>query len=85
MVEAIVTDNKRILPCSVYLEGEVGQYYEAEGLCVGVPVKLGNCGVEEIIKIPMIEEERQMWKRSVESVRKNIALVEELLNARNTV
>ena len=85
MVEAIVTDNKRILPCSVYLEGEVGQYYEAEGLCVGVPVKLGNCGVEEIIKIPMIEEEHQMWKRSVESVRKNIALVEELLNARNTV
>ncbi|MFN4013229.1 MAG: malate dehydrogenase [Aquificaceae bacterium] len=85
MVEAIVTDNKRILPCSVYLDGDVGKYYGAEGLCVGVPVKLGNCGVEEIIKIPMIEEERQMWERSVESVRKNIALVEELLNARNTL
>ncbi len=85
MVEAIVTDNKRILPCSVYLDGEEGEYYEAKGLCVGVPVKLGNSGVEEIIKIPMIEEERQMWKKSVESVRKNIALVEELLNARNTL
>ncbi|MCS7307160.1 MAG: malate dehydrogenase [Aquificaceae bacterium] len=85
MVEAIVTDNKRILPCSVYLEGDVGKYYEADGLCVGVPVKLGNNGVEEIIKIPMIEEEREMWKRSVASVRKNIGLVEELLNARSSL
>ncbi|MFN7064853.1 MAG: malate dehydrogenase [Aquificaceae bacterium] len=85
MVEAIVTDNKRILPCSVYLDGEVGEYYEAQGLCVGVPVKLGNYGVEEIIKIPMIEEDRQMWKRSVESVRKNLGFMEELLNARSTL
>jgi len=85
MVEAIVTDNKRILPCSVYLEGEEGKYYEAEGLCVGVPVKLGNCGVEEVIKIPMIEEEREMWRRSVESVRKNIKLVEDMLNARSAL
>ncbi|MCS6956831.1 MAG: malate dehydrogenase [Aquificaceae bacterium] len=85
MVEAIVTDNKRILPCSVYLDGEVAEYYEAEGLCVGVPVKLGNNGVEEIIKIPMIEEEREMWKRSVASVKKNIAIVEELINARSSL
>ncbi|RMH81192.1 MAG: malate dehydrogenase [Acidobacteria bacterium] len=85
MIEAIVTDNKRIMPCSVYLEGDVGEYYEAPGLCVGVPVKLGNCGMEEVIKIPMIEEERDMWRRSVNSVRKNIALVEEMLNARSTL
>jgi malate dehydrogenase len=85
MIEAIVTDNKRIMPCSVYLEGDVGEYYEASGLCVGVPVKLGNCGMEEVIKIPMIEEERDMWRRSVNSVRKNIALVEEMLNARSTL
>ncbi len=85
MVEAIATNNKRILPCSVYLDGDVGEYYEAHGLCVGVPVKLGNNGVEEVIKIPMIEEEREMWRRSVESVRKNLKIVEELLNARSAV
>ncbi|MCS7262519.1 MAG: malate dehydrogenase [Aquificaceae bacterium] len=85
MVEAIVTDNKRILPCSVYLDGEVAQYYEAQGLCAGVPVKLGNDGVEEVIKLPMTEEERHMWRRSVESLRKNLSTVEELLNARSSL
>ena len=85
MVEAIVTDNKRILPCSVYLDGEAGEYYNVSGICVGVPVKLGNNGVEEIIKIPMIEEERQMWEKSVASVLKNIKVVEEILNERSKV
>ena len=85
MVEAIVTDNKRILPCSVYLEGEEGKYYEAEGLCVGVPVKLGNCGVEEVVNIPMLPEEREMWRRSVSSVRKNLKVVEEMLHARSAL
>ncbi len=85
MVEAIVTDNKRILPCSVYLDGEVGEYYGVSGICVGVPVKLGNCGAEEVIKIPMIEEERQMWERSVASVMKNLKAVEEILNERSKV
>ncbi|SHK56998.1 malate dehydrogenase [Thermocrinis minervae] len=85
MVEAIVTDNKRILPCSVFLDEEDGEYYGAKNVCVGVPVKLGNCGVEEVIKIPMLPEERQMWERSVESVKRNLKTVEELLNARSKV
>lgn len=85
MVEAIVTDNKRILPCSVFLDEEDGEYYGAKNICVGVPVKLGNCGVEEVIKIPMLPEERQMWERSVESVKRNLKTVEELLNARSKV
>ncbi len=85
MVEAIVTDNKRILPCSVYLDREDGKYYEAEDLCVGVPVKLGNCGVEEIVNIPMLPEEREMWRKSVESVKRNLKAVEEILNARSLV
>ncbi|MCS7084201.1 MAG: malate dehydrogenase [Aquificaceae bacterium] len=83
MVEAIVTDNKRVMPCSVYLTGEAGAYYQAEGLCVGVPVRLGNDGVEDIIKIPMTEKEREMWQKSVESVRKNVKLLEELLREGN--
>ncbi len=85
MVEAIVTDNKRILPCSVYLEGDAADYYGAKDVCVGVPIKLGNNGVEEIIKIPMIEEERKMWERSITSVLKNLETVKEILNERSKV
>ncbi len=84
MVEAIITNSKRILPCSVYLDGEAGEYYGVKGFCVGVPVKLGSNGVEEIIKVPMIEEEREMWKRSVESVKRTVEIAEEMLNAKSS-
>ncbi len=84
MLEAIIFDTKRILPCSVYLDGEVGNYYGVDGFCVGVPVKLGVNGVEDIIKIPMIEEEKRMWKESVESVRKTVGMVEDILRERST-
>ena len=81
MIEALVQNSKRILPCSVYLDGEAGEYYGVQGFCVGVPVKLGANGVEEVIKVSMIEEEREMWKRSVESVRKTVEIAEEILSA----
>lgn len=83
MVEALVTNSKRIIPCSVYLDGEVGEYYGVKGFCVGVPVKLGTNGVEEIIKVPMTEEEREMWERSVESVRKWVELVEVMIGEKS--
>ena len=70
MSTAILQNKRQILPCSVYLEGEAGKHYEAEGLCVGVPVILGKNGVEEIILLNLNEEERKMWKKSVERVRK---------------
>ena len=53
MVEAILKDKKKILPCAVYLEGEYG----IKGLFVGVPVKLGARGAEEIIQIKLTAEE----------------------------
>ena len=83
MIEALVQNSKRILPCSVYLDGEAGEYYGVQGFCVGVPVKLGANGVEEVIKVPMIEEEREMWKRSVESVKKTVEVAEAILSARS--
>ncbi len=83
MVEALVTNSKRILPCSVYLDGEAGEYYGVRGFCVGVPVKLGNSGVEEIIKVPMIEEEREMWERSVESVKRSVEIAEVMLGEKS--
>ena len=65
MVESVLLDRKRVLPCSVYLEGEFG----VSGIFMGVPVKLGARGVEQIIEIKLTDEERDMFERSAESVR----------------
>lgn len=64
MVEAILKDKKKILPCAVYLEGEYGVH----GIFQGVPVKLGSQGVEEIIEIRLLPEEREMLNKSTKSV-----------------
>ncbi len=65
MVEAIVEDRKRILPCCAYLEGEYG----IEGLCVGVPVKLGRGGVEEIVRFDLAPDEQEALRRSADTVK----------------
>jgi malate dehydrogenase len=65
MVDAILLDQKRILPCSAYLQGEYG----IEDLFVGVPVKLGAGGVEEIIELDLEEDELQDLKDSANTVR----------------
>jgi len=65
MVEAILLDKKKILPCAVYLEGEYG----VKGLFVGVPVKLGAGGAEKIIEIKLTPEEKAALDKSSASVR----------------
>lgn len=65
MVDSIVFDKKRILPCSAYLEGEYG----LEGVFVSVPVKLGANGVEQIIEIKLTPEEHTALRKSAETVR----------------
>ena len=65
MVEAILKDKKKILPCTAYLEGEYGVH----GLYVGVPVKLGRQGIEQVIQIKLTAEEQAALKRSVDAVR----------------
>ena len=64
MVEAVLLDKKRILPCCTYLEGEYG----INGLCVGVPVKLGAGGMEQIIQIGLTDDERAALNHSAASV-----------------
>jgi malate dehydrogenase len=71
MVESIVKDKKKILPCAAYLEGEYG----IKGLYFGVPVKLGADGVEEIIEIKLTDEEKEMIKNSEGAVRSVIDLL----------
>jgi malate dehydrogenase len=65
MVEAILKDKKKILPCAVYLEGEYG----IKGLFVGVPVKLGAKGVEQIIEVKLSAEDKTALDKSAASVR----------------
>ena len=65
MVEAILRDKKKILPCAAYLEGEYG----IKGLFVGVPVKLGRRGIEQVIQITLTPDEAAALKRSAEAVR----------------
>jgi malate dehydrogenase len=75
MVEAVLLDKKRILPCCAYLEGEYG----INGLCVGVPVKVGAGGMEEVIQIGLTESEKASLNRSAASVKE---LVEVMNQAR---
>lgn len=71
MVEAILKDKKKILPCAVYLEGEYG----INGLFVGVPVKLGANGVEEIIQINLTTEERAALQKSAAAVQELVDIL----------
>jgi len=71
MVESIVKDKKKILPCSTYLEGEYG----INDLYFGVPIKLGANGVEEIIEIDLTDEEKEAIKNSEAAVRNVLNLL----------
>ena len=71
MVEAILHDKKKILPCAAYLEGEYG----INGLYVGVPVKLGEAGIEEIIQIELTLEERAELQNSAAAVKELVEII----------
>jgi hypothetical protein len=78
MAESILKDKKKILPCAVYLEGEYG----IRDLFIGVPVKLGTGGIEEIIEIKLTDEESKALNHSADAVR---TLVEDLARACGTL
>jgi malate dehydrogenase len=65
MAESILKDKKKILPCAVYLEGEYG----INDLFIGVPVKLGAKGVEQVIEISLTPDEQSALKRSADAVK----------------
>lgn len=71
MVEAILKDKKKILSCCVYLEGEYGIH----GLCVGVPVKLGAAGVEQVIEIRLTPGETAALNRSAAAVKELVDIL----------
>ncbi len=71
MIDAIFNDRKKILPCAAYLEGEYG----IEGLFVGVPVKLGARGIEEIVQINLTAEEQAALEKSAAAVKELVAVI----------
>ncbi|MGZ4820686.1 MAG: malate dehydrogenase [Terriglobales bacterium] len=71
MVEAILKDKKKILPCAAYLEGEYG----INGLFVGVPCKLGARGIEDVIQIRLTAEEKAALEKSAGAVKELVAVI----------
>jgi malate dehydrogenase len=71
MVDAVMLDEHRVLPCTAYLEGE----YEIEGLYMGVPIKLGADGIEEIVELELSEDEREALETSAAAVREVVGVL----------
>jgi malate dehydrogenase len=71
MVNAIMLDEKRVLPCTAYLEGEYG----IDGLYMGVPVKLGAPGIEQIVELDLSDDERQALQASADAVREVVGVL----------
>ena len=69
MVEAILRDQRRLLPAIAYLDGEYGE----RDIYVGVPVILGGKGIEKVVEIELTPEEQEAFRRSVQSVREPLA------------
>ena len=72
MAEAVLKDKKKILPCAAYLEGEYG----INDLFIGVPVKLGSNGIEEIIQITLTDEESSALQKSADAVKELVLKIE---------
>jgi malate dehydrogenase len=71
MVDAIMLDEKRVLPCTAYLEGDYG----IDGLYMGVPAKLGRGGIEEIVELELTEDEQAMLNESADAVREVVGVL----------
>jgi malate dehydrogenase len=71
MVDSIMLDEKRVLPCTAYLEGEYG----IDGLYMGVPVKLGARGIEQIVELDLSDDEQQALKASADAVREVVGVL----------
>ena len=71
MVDSILNDKKKIMPCSAYLEGE----YDLSGLFLGVPVVLGNKGVEKIVVMALSDEEKAALLESAKKISAQLPLL----------
>jgi malate dehydrogenase len=77
MIESIVKDKKKILPCAVYLKGEYG----IQGLYVGVPVKLGKNGIEQVMEIKLTDAEKAQLRQSADAVQELVTSLKTMVPA----
>ena len=75
LVNAIVNDTKEVLPCSVLLEGEYG----TKDLCIGVPVKIGKNGFEEVVQLDLNNKDLEMFQNSVSAVKETNSALDGLI------
>jgi malate dehydrogenase len=71
MVDAVLLDEHRVLPCTAYLEGEYG----IEGLYMGVPVRLGTSGIEEVLELELSDDEKDAFEASASAVREVVGVL----------
>jgi malate dehydrogenase len=71
MVDAIMLDEKRVLPCTAYLDGEYG----IDGLYMGVPVKLGASGIEQVVELELSDDEQSALAKSADAVREVVGVL----------
>jgi malate dehydrogenase len=76
LVDSILNDQKRIIPCSVYLEGE----YNQEDICIGVPCVIGRSGLESIVDVNLTAEEQATFDKSAAAVRNMNAALNDILS-----
>jgi malate dehydrogenase len=72
MVDAVMLDEKRVLPCTAYLEGEYG----IDGLYMGVPVRLGSGGIEEVYEVELDDAEQEALRASADAVRDVVGVLQ---------
>ena len=75
LVNAIVNDTKEVLPCSVLLEGE----YDVQDICIGVPVKIGKNGFEEVMQLDLSNKDLEMFQNSVSAVKETNSALDGLI------
>ena len=75
LVNAILNDTKEVLPCSVLLEGE----YDAKDICIGVPVKIGKKGFEEVVQLDLNNKDLEMFQNSVSAVKETNSALDGLI------
>ena len=81
MVESLIKGKKRVIPCAAYISGGHSKHYGIKNLFIGVPIRIGENGVEEIYDMDFSNEEKALWEKTVESVTASCAKVDEFLKS----
>ncbi len=83
MVESIIKDKKRVIPCAAYLTGNHAKHYGADGIFIGLPIKIGENGVEQIYDMDFNADEKALWEKTLESVKSSCSKVDDFLKSSN--